>query len=100
MKRLGKKRWRKHVEKVVALLKHGLQVDYVMLGGGQTKYLKGLPPGARLGTNAHATLGGIRLWNEPKHPRRTRRPRVSRSRRRPSEVAIAVAEGGPAPSGS
>jgi polyphosphate glucokinase len=97
MKRLGKKRWRKHVDKVVALLKHGLQVDYVMLGGGQTKYLKRLPPGARLGTNAHAILGGVRLWNEPKDRLVSRPPRVSRSRRRPSPVAIAVAEGAPAP---
>ena len=46
-----------HVEKVVELLKHGLQADYVMLGGGQTKKLKGLPPGVRLGNNAHAILG-------------------------------------------
>jgi predicted NBD/HSP70 family sugar kinase len=100
MKRLGKKRWRKHVAAVVALLKHGLQVDYVMLGGGQTKYLKRLPPGVRLGTNAHAILGGVRLWNEPKHRLLTRPPRVSRSRRKPSSVALAVAEGAPAPSAS
>jgi polyphosphate glucokinase len=98
MKRLGRKRWRKHVDKVVALLKHGLQVDYVMLGGGQTKYLKRLPPGVRLGTNAHAILGGVRLWNDAKHRLQSRPARVSRSRRRPSPVAIAVAEGVPAPS--
>jgi len=100
MKRLGKKKWRKHVNKVVALLRHGLQVDYVMLGGGQTKYLKRLPPGVRLGTNAHAILGGVRLWADP-HPRSTsRRPRVSRSRRKPSPVAIAIAEGAPSPAAS
>ncbi len=63
-KRMGRKRWQRHVEKVVELLKHGLQADYVMLGGGQTKELKGLPPGVRLGTNAHAILGGLRLWNK------------------------------------
>jgi predicted NBD/HSP70 family sugar kinase len=96
MKRLGKKKWRKHVAKVVELLKHGLQVDYVVLGGGQTKYLKRLPPGARLGTNAHAILGGVRLWNEPKHRHRAHRPQVSRSRRKPSAIAMAVAEGAPA----
>jgi hypothetical protein len=44
------------------LLKHGLQADYVMLGGGNTKKLKGLPPGVRVGDNSHAILGGIRLW--------------------------------------
>jgi len=100
MKRLGKKKWRNHVERVVALLKHGLQVDYVMLGGGQTKYLRDLPPGARLGKNGHAILGGIRLWNDAGRRHPGRRPHVSRSRRRPSPIAVAVAEGAVAPSGS
>ena len=62
LERLGKKRWRKHVEKVVALLRHGLQCGYVKLGGGQTKLLKELPDGVRLGDNLHAIEGGIRLW--------------------------------------
>jgi polyphosphate glucokinase len=65
LKRMGRKKWQRHVEKVVELLKHGLQADYVMLGGGQTKKLKGLPPGVRLGTNAHAIQGGLRLWEAP-----------------------------------
>jgi hypothetical protein len=60
--RLGRKKWQKHVEIVIELLKHGLQADYVMLGGGQTKKLKSLPPGVRVGNNSHAILGGIRLW--------------------------------------
>jgi len=64
LKRMGRKKWQRHVEKVVEILKHGLQADYVMLGGGQTKELKSLPPGVRLGTNAHAILGGLRLWKE------------------------------------
>lgn len=64
LKRMGRKKWQRHVENVVEILKHGLQADYVMLGGGQTKELKSLPPGVRLGTNAHAILGGLRLWKE------------------------------------
>jgi polyphosphate glucokinase len=60
--RLGQKKWQRHVEKVIEILKHGLQADYVMLGGGQTKKLKGTPPGVRIGNNSHAILGGIRLW--------------------------------------
>ena len=64
-KRMGRQKWQKHVECVVALLKHGLQADYVMLGGGQSKKLKGLPPGVRLGNNSHAILGGLRLWETP-----------------------------------
>ena len=97
LERLGRKKWQKHVETVVDLLRFGLQADYVMLGGGQTKKLKRLPPGVRLGTNAHAILGGIRLWSQPaaKWPRRAR---IARSRRRPSAVALAVAEARPEPS--
>jgi polyphosphate glucokinase len=64
-KRLGRKKWQRHVEKVVERLKHGLQADYVMLGGGQAKLLKSLPAGAHLGTNANAIVGGFRLWSQP-----------------------------------
>jgi polyphosphate glucokinase len=65
LKRMGRQKWQRHVENVVTILRHGLQADYVMLGGGQTKKLKGLPPGVRLGNNAHAIQGGIRLWEAP-----------------------------------
>jgi polyphosphate glucokinase len=81
-KRMGRKKWQSHVEKVVAILKHGLQVDYVMLGGGQTKRLKHLPPGVRLGNNANAIEGGLRLWNAPVPKHRHRRPHVAGSRRK------------------
>ena len=63
--RLGGKRWRKHVARVVAMLKHALQAEQVVLGGGSSKKLKELPEGARLGTNAHAMTGGVRLWAGP-----------------------------------
>lgn len=63
-KRLGRKRWRRHVEKAIAQLKHGLQADYVTLGGGQTKHLSELPEGVRLGNNADAIVGGFRLWSQ------------------------------------
>jgi hypothetical protein len=36
--------------------------DYVVIGGGNAKKVKGLPPGARLGHNLTAFRGGIRLW--------------------------------------
>lgn len=80
-KRLGAKKWAAHVHKVVALLKHALQVDYVVLGGGQTKNLKKLPPGVKLGTNRNAIIGGHRLWQPPAHGHRRRKPFVSPSRR-------------------
>jgi polyphosphate glucokinase len=65
--RLGKKRWRAAVADVVATLTAALQPDYVMLGGGNAKRLKQLPPNARLGTNADAFAGGFRLW-DPQPP--------------------------------
>ena len=62
LKRLGKKKWRRHVADVVAQLEKAFQADYVVLGGGNAKLLKRLPPGTRLGDNANAFLGGFRLW--------------------------------------
>jgi hypothetical protein len=47
---------------VAELLMHALQADYVVLGGGQTKKLKSVPKFARLGDNANAIVGGVRLW--------------------------------------
>lgn len=67
MKRLGVKRWRKHVAKIVGLLAAGLQADDVVLGGGEAKEMKKLPRGARRVTNDHAILGGLRLWVDPKN---------------------------------
>ncbi|MGD0403092.1 MAG: ROK family protein [Candidatus Acidiferrales bacterium] len=62
LKRLGKKRWRKEVFKITKKLISALQADYVVLGGGNAKKLKKLPPGARMGRNENAILGGFRLW--------------------------------------
>jgi polyphosphate glucokinase len=89
-KRLGRKRWQKHVERVVELLRFGLQADYVMLGGGNTKKLKRLPPGVRLGTNAHAVLGGIRIWDSAPRKHHHRGP-VSQARRKAPAAAGAEA---------
>ncbi|HEX7505145.1 MAG TPA: ROK family protein [Polyangia bacterium] len=62
LKRLGRRKWRHHVREVVKLLKNALEVDDVVLGGGNARLLKKLPPGSRLGNNANAFLGGFRLW--------------------------------------
>ena len=62
--RLGKKKWQKAVDDVVGRLKHGLQADYVVLGGGNAKKLSDVPEGARLGANTNAFIGGFRLWED------------------------------------
>jgi polyphosphate glucokinase len=64
MKRLGEKKWGKHVRAVVDLLRGAVGADSVVLGGGNAVRLKKLPPGVRLGGNANAFAGGFRLWQE------------------------------------
>jgi predicted NBD/HSP70 family sugar kinase len=64
LQHLGKKKWRRYVADVVTRLKNALEVDYVVLGGGNSRHLKDLPPGAELGDNRNAFIGGIRLWKE------------------------------------
>jgi polyphosphate glucokinase len=68
LERLGKKKWRKEVAAVVAQLAHALEVDYVVLGGGNVRLLKALPPGARLGANSNAISGGHRIWQASGSP--------------------------------
>jgi polyphosphate glucokinase len=80
LKRLGKKKWRRHVADVIAQLKAALEADYVVLGGGNAKLLKKLPPGAKLGDNNNAFRGGFRLW-QGSHGRIGESP----SRMRPGE---------------
>jgi predicted NBD/HSP70 family sugar kinase len=64
LERLGRKRWARAVEDVTARLKAALIADYVVLGGGNSRRLRSLPPGCRLGDNRHAFTGGYRMWDE------------------------------------
>jgi len=72
LKRLGKRKWRRHVADVVGQLKTALQAEYVVLGGGNAKLLKNLPPWAHPGDNSNAFVGGFRLW-QTRHASRSRR---------------------------
>ena len=67
LKRLGKKKWSEHVAEGVRRLIEVLDPDDIVLGGGNAKKLRKLPPGCRLGSNTNAFLGGFRLW-EGTHP--------------------------------
>ena len=64
LQRMGKKKWRRYVVRVVAKLRAALNADYVVLGGGNVKKMKQLPPKTRLGANGNAFIGGYRLWSE------------------------------------
>jgi polyphosphate glucokinase len=64
----GNHKWRRTVVDVVNVLHTGMQSDSVLLGGGNArrleKALDHMPPGTRLGSNADAMRGGVRLWAE------------------------------------
>ncbi len=64
LERIGKKKWRRAVADVVTRLKVALQAEYVVLGGGNAKLLKELPPDSELGKNTNALRGGFRLWKQ------------------------------------
>jgi predicted NBD/HSP70 family sugar kinase len=64
LERLGRKRWQKEVFAIVRMLTAALEPDYVVLGGGNLRKLRALPPKARRGDNRNAFLGGVRLWDD------------------------------------
>jgi polyphosphate glucokinase len=80
LERLGKKKWAHHVKFGVERLIDALHPDDVVLGGGNAKKLKELPPGCRKGDNANAFLGGFRLWDKAGEVATSPPRKVSRSR--------------------
>ena len=64
MEKSGKKKWRQCVADVVARLEAALEPDDVVIGGGNARLLKEMPPGCRLGENTNAFAGGFRLWDK------------------------------------
>lgn len=65
---LGKKAWREVASRVIPALMAAFTADYVVLGGGNSKEIKALPPGTRLGHNLTAFRGGFRLWHMDDFP--------------------------------
>ncbi len=65
----GSHKWRRSVIDVVTRLHAAMQSDSVLLGGGNARRLEKtlgkLPSGTRLGSNADALRGGVRLWVGP-----------------------------------
>lgn len=66
LERMGRKKWQRHVERVVEMLRAAMQADYVVLGGGNSRNVTTLPGDTQLGDNANAFIGGYRLW-KPEH---------------------------------
>ena len=72
LERFGKKKWREHVAFMIERFTAAIHPDEVVVGGGNAKKLKELPPGCRLGDNANAFIGGFRLWERKYTPTRKR----------------------------
>lgn len=70
LKKYGKKKWRKYVADVTARFIAALEPDEVVLGGGNVRLLKKLPPLCRAGNNDNAFEGGFRLWTRDQIPDR------------------------------
>lgn len=64
LRRLGKKKWTRHVMYGLSRMIEVFSVDDVVVGGGNAKELKNLPTGCRGGDNSNALLGGFRMWEE------------------------------------
>jgi len=62
LQRRGKDKWRKSVLDIIDLLRAAMVCDCVLLGGGNAKLMKDLPPHVVVGSNSNAVTGGFRLW--------------------------------------
>ena len=61
LKKNGKKQWEQDVFETIMRLKEAMVADFVVLGGGNVKRFRELPPDVHRGDNLHAFLGGFRL---------------------------------------
>jgi len=65
LERRGEQKWSHSVEDVTRRFLDAFLVEEIVLGGGNVRLLKRLPPGCRRGDNADAFSGGFRLWERP-----------------------------------
>lgn len=67
LKKAGKKKWLRRVDRAIALLDATFNYTTLHIGGGNAKKLgDDLPPNVKIGENVAGLLGGIALWNTPK----------------------------------
>ena len=66
LKRYGRKAWEKNVLKVIELMANAMEAEYVVLGGGNAKLVRELPPHVTVGSNDNAFKGAFHLWEQEK----------------------------------
>ena len=62
LNRLGKRHWRHVVDAAFQQLTAAIEVDDIVIGGGNVELLERLPAAWRRGNNDLAFVGGFRLW--------------------------------------
>jgi polyphosphate glucokinase len=94
LKRLGIRKWRDSFLKVVTRFITALELDDVVIGGGNVNKLDKLPPGCRAGDNALAFRGGFLLWEKDgRQKTRARSKASSRSSRKEKQSMTAKKSG-------
>lgn len=65
LKEIGKKKWKRRVLKVIAVLRTLLNYDKLHIGGGNARLLDfKLPRNVDLVSNDEGIIGGVRLWDD------------------------------------
>jgi polyphosphate glucokinase len=77
LERLGIKQWRAFVREVVARFIPALELDDVVIGGGNVNKLDKLPSGCRAGDNTLAFRGGFLVWEKDGLRKTYARPKAS-----------------------
>ena len=78
LERHGTTAWLRALRAFVRVMREAFATQYIVLGGGNAKKVKPLPPGARRGGNDDAFTGGFRLWEEVVEPHDQKAARVWR----------------------
>jgi polyphosphate glucokinase len=72
LKRIGKKKWNRRLEKAIATLRHLANFDRLYLGGGNARHVQlELPPDVVVVSNEAGIQGGIALWRDEDNARRS-----------------------------
>lgn len=74
LKKHGKRKWNKHLERAIELLDKTFNYDVLYLGGGDARKIDlDLPPNVKVVSNFAGLLGGMALWSDGFHePRRAK----------------------------
>ena len=63
LQKIGKKKWKKRVERVIDILRRLVNFDHLYIGGGNARHINFVLPGdVTIVSNTDGLTGGIALW--------------------------------------